>query len=93
MIKYMQLNATYAKIYTLDELWKTLLRGGKPTEIYRKNNKIKLNHEIKDQFALNIHYKKIHKENILEQIENAYTVQFLESSIRTNLDSTAQWWI
>ena len=29
-----------------------------------KNNKTKLNHEIKDQFALIIHYKKFHKDNI-----------------------------
>ena len=36
-------------------------------------------------------YKKIHKEKIPEQIENAYTVQFLESPIRTNLDYISQW--
>ena len=58
-----------------------------------KNNKTELNHEIKDQFALIIHYNKFHKNNIPEKIENAYTVQFLESPIRTNLDYTEQWWI
>ena len=60
-----------------------------------KNNKTNLNHEIemKDQFALIIHYKKSNKENIPEQIENANTVKFLESPIRTNLDYTEQWWI
>ena len=58
-----------------------------------KNNKTKSNHEIKDQFALIIHYKKFHKDNIPQEIENAYTVQFLESPIRTNLDYTEQWWI
>ena len=39
-----------------------------------KNNKTELNHEIKDQFALIIHYNKFHKNNIPEKIENAYTV-------------------
>ena len=58
-----------------------------------KNNKTKINHEIKDQFALITHYKKLHRESIPEQIENAYTVQILESLIRTNLDYTEQWWI
>ena len=58
-----------------------------------KNNKTELNHEIKDQFALIIHYNKFHKNNIPQKIENAYTVQFLESPIKTNLDYTEQWWI
>ena len=31
-----------------------------------KNNKTKLNHEIKGQLALIIHYRKFHKENIPE---------------------------
>ena len=53
----------------------------------------KSNHEIKDQFALIIHYKKFHKDNIPQEIENAYTVQFLESPIRTNLDYKEQWQI
>ena len=56
-----------------------------------KNNKTKLNHEIKGQLALIIHYRKFNRENIPEQIENAYTVQYLESPIRTNLDYTEQW--
>ena len=35
-----------------------------------------------------MHFKKFHKESIPEQIENANTIQFLESPIRTNLDYT-----
>ena len=58
-----------------------------------KNSKTKLNHEIKDQFTLFIHYNKFHKKNIPEQIENAYTVQFLKSPIRNNLDYTEKRWI
>ena len=50
-----------------------------------KNNINKQNHDLKDQFALIIHYKKYHKENIPKQIEDAY-VQVLESPIRNNLD-------
>ena len=53
----MQLHATYAMIYILDKLWIILIKDGIPTEIYGKT--IKLNHDIKDQFALIIHYKKI----------------------------------
>ena len=41
-----------------------------------KNNITKLNHKIIDQFALIISYKKFHKKNITEQIENAYIVKF-----------------
>ena len=44
-----------------------------------------------DQFSLVIHYKNFYMDYIPEQIENAYTVQFLESHIRTNLDYTEQW--
>ena len=58
-----------------------------------KNNITKLNHEIKDNFALIIDYKKFHKSNTPEQIKNVYTVQFLESHIRTNSDYTEQWCI
>ena len=51
-----------------------------------ENDKTKLNHDIKDQFAYIIHYIKIYKENILQHIENAYAVQFLESPVKNNLD-------
>ena len=51
-----------------------------------KNNKTKLNNEIKDLLALIIHYKKFHKENIQKHIENAYPVQFLKGPKRTYLD-------
>ena len=64
-----------------------LLKVGMPSK-HIESNISKLNHEIKNQFALTINYKKIHKEKIPEQIENAYTVQFLESPTRTNLDTT-----
>ena len=37
-MEYMQLHATYAKIYTLDKLWTALLRGGMPTETYGKQS-------------------------------------------------------
>ena len=40
-------------------------------------DKTKLNHDIKDQFTIIILYTKVQKENIPEEIENAYTVQFL----------------
>ena len=45
-----------------------------------------------DQFSLVILYKKIYMDYIPEQIENAYTVKFFGSPIRTNLDDTEQWW-
>ena len=87
-MEYVQLHATYAEIYTLDKLWTALLSGEMPTGKYGNT---KLYHEIKDQFSLIIHYKKIHMENIPEQIENPYTVQFLKVQfIRTNLDYTEQ---
>ena len=49
----------------------------------RKNNKTKFNHEIKNHFALIIHYKKFHKDNIPQEIKNAYTVQFLTNLVRS----------
>ena len=49
--------------------------------------------EIKDQFALIIHYKKRYKEKIPEKIVNAYKVQFLEKPKKENLDFTEQWWL
>ena len=58
-----------------------------------KNHINKQNHDLKDQFALIIHFKKYHKEKIPKQIEDAYTVQFLESPIRNKLDYIEQWWI
>ena len=44
-----------------------------------KNNKTKSNHEIKDQFALIIHYKKFHKDNIPQEIENCCFLSYLNT--------------
>ena len=54
-----------------------------------KNNRF----EIKDQFALIIHYKKMHKEKIPDKIENAYKIQFLEKPKKQNLDFAEHWWL
>ena len=49
-----------------------------------KNNVVKTNHEHTDHFALVIHYKKFHRENIPKQIEEAYKVQFLKRPVRNS---------
>ena len=52
----------------------------------RKNDIINTNYELKDQYALVIHYKKIRKKDIRTKIKDAYKVQYLERLVRNNLD-------
>ena len=63
------------------------------TQKHLKNNIVITNYEHTDQFALVIHYKIFHKENILKQNKKAYKVQFLERPVRNNFDFAEQWWI
>ena len=40
IIEFIQIHATFAKIYTLDKLWKTLLKSVMPTETYGITTKL-----------------------------------------------------
>ena len=91
-MEYMQLHATFENDLYIGQTMNNFTKRWNAHRNIWKNNKTKSNHEIKDQFALIIHYKKFHKDNIPQEIENAYTVQFLESPIGTNLDYIVQWW-